>query len=185
MSTLPALTLADFDPGSDHVVRTFHGDRVLAILHKDDPALGPGYLAEFRPTDGYHYVFVHGGDEDVPRFQNTRTGATHEVPVALVVQILQATYGAGLSSLKLRMATCYGHVARPGYPVTAIEALALGLPGTHLEGYDGLVSLVVATRVASGLASVRLGPRATFDPTQPLSPFVTEPTLPKVWERVQ
>jgi hypothetical protein len=138
---LPKLSIADFGPGMDHLVETYLNRKVIAIIHKDDPARQILPQLNFDPNDQHTYVFVHGGEE-ATRFENLRQG-THEIPEQVVAELLTNEYGTQLHGMNLRMCTCYGNLLRPGDARTLVQGLAGLLPTTHFEGYHGLVILEI------------------------------------------
>jgi hypothetical protein len=170
---LPALCVADFGPGLDHVAESSLQDKAFAILHKDDPARAIIPRLVFAPDDPYVYVFIHGG-ENVTRFQNLSVNADHEIPAQVVAQLLQAHYGDQLDGMKVRVCACYGNLLRPGDLATAVELLARELPRTEFEGYHGLV------RLRTQPAVILLGASIQWDPL--VGPMIVGP--PGDWERV-
>ncbi len=170
---LPALVVADFAPGLDHVAEAALQDKVFAIMHKNDPARSIIPRLVFAPDDPYVYVFIHGGDL-ATRFQNLRANATHEIPASVVAELLRARYGTRLDGLKVRICACYGNLLRPGDPATAVQLLAGELPQTEFEGYHGLV------RLRAQPALILLGASIQWDPL--VGPVIVGP--PGAWERV-
>jgi hypothetical protein len=173
--SLPLLDVADFGPGSDHLVAPFLGGKVLAIVHRTDPALPilPGLL--LPPDDPYTYVFIHGGP-DITRFENLAI-ATHEIPVEVVVALLLAQYGQALNGMRMRLCSCYGNLLRPGDTDTLAERLAAALSTTAIEAYHGLVILDATP------PRVRLGRSVRWDATSiPPGPIIVGP--PGDWEAV-
>jgi len=172
---LPILVLADFGPGMEHVVETYHNGKVVAIVHKDDPARQVIPNLQFGPGDPHTYVFVHGGRE-VTRFENRVVG-THEIPEQVIAGLLTTQYGSQLDGMSVRLCSCYGNMLRPGDSRTAGQRLAGLLPRTNFEAYHGLVLLDVSP------AKIRLGLTVRWDPTSvPPGPLVVGP--PGSWERV-
>jgi hypothetical protein len=174
---LPKLGVSDFGPGLDHVAEAYQSGRVFAIVQKGDPVrqLLPGLLID--PADPYTYVFVHGGLE-VSRFENMPVG-THEIPEAVVAELLVSEYGARLDGMSLRMCTCYGNMLRPGDATTAVRRLARLLPRTGFQGYHGLVyvdAAVLPPRVV-------LGNAVGWDPVS--GPYYLHPPVPGQWETVR
>ena len=84
---LPLLQVSDFGPALEHVADSYHNGKVLALLHKADPARLVLPRISFPPADPYTYVFVHGGEE-VTRFENLAVG-THEIAVSVMAQFIQ------------------------------------------------------------------------------------------------
>ncbi len=173
--SLPRLGVADFGPGQDHIVEVYHQEKVIAILHKGDPARQILPALQFPPEDHHTYLFVHGGQE-VTRFENLAIG-THEIPEDVVADLLLQQYGSRLNSMCLRLCACYGNLRRPGDAWTAAQRLAVLLPRSSLEGYHGLVIL------DKNPAAIRLGRTVQWDATRiPPGPVVMGPPGP--WERV-
>jgi hypothetical protein len=133
------LGLADFGPGLAHVAEAYQNGKVFAIVHQSDPAriILPGLV--FAPGDPWLYVFVHGGEE-ATRFENLRYG-THEIPVAVVAQLLLSHYGAALAGADVRLCTCFGNMLRPGDAETLAQRLARALPQATFEAYHALIIL--------------------------------------------
>jgi hypothetical protein len=113
------------------------------------------------------------GGEEATRFENLRTG-THEIPSAVVAELLVNQYGSQLASLNLRMCTCYGNLLRSGETKTLVQLLAGLLPQTKIEAYHGLVRLYARP------AEIRLGASIRWDPL--FGPIVVGPPGP--WEPV-
>ena len=165
---LPRLRIGDFGPGQDHVVETYLGSKVIAILDKNDPArqILPGLM--FPSDDPYTYVFVHGGRE-ATRFENAAL-ATHEIPDQVIAHFLLNEFGSALDGMRIRMCTCYGNMLRPGDPQTAVLGLADLLPQTSFEAYHGLVILDVNP------PGLRLGRAVQWDATSsPPGPVIVGP----------
>ena len=175
-ASLPFLAVADFGPGLDHAAESYQGGKVFFILHKNDPARGILPNLTFSSGDHYTYVFVHGGEENT-RFENMRT-STHEIPVAVVADLLTTEFGGRLASMDLRMCTCYGNMLRPGDSATLVQQLARLLPQTQFEAYHGLVLLDASP------PAIRLGRAVRWDATSPVpGPVIIGPPGP--WERVR
>jgi hypothetical protein len=172
LGPLPQLAVGDFGPHQDHVAEASVNDKVFAILHKDDPARAIVPLLRFA-EDPYTYVFLHGGDE-VTRFQNLQTNATHEIPAHVVAGLLTNYYGSQLQGMPIRVCACYGNLLRPGDQATAVQMLARELPQASLEGYHALV------RLRANPAAIRLGASIQWDPF--VGPVVVGP--PGNWEPV-
>jgi hypothetical protein len=168
---LPKLAVTDFGPGQDHLVEVFLQGKVVALLHKDDPArqVLPGL--QFPGDDGHTYVFVHGGQEET-RFENMAIG-THEIPEHVVADLLVRQYGSQLNGMSMRLCTCYGNMLRPGDARTIAASLASLLPTTVLEGYHGLVIL------DKNPPALRLGRSVRWDAS---GPVVVGPPGP--WEPI-
>jgi hypothetical protein len=125
----------------------------------------------FTPADPYTYVFIHGGEE-YTRFENLAVG-THEIPTAVVAQLLLARYGSQLAGMKIRMCTCYGNLLRPGDAATLVQQLARLLPQAAFEGYHGLVILDLSP------PGIRLGRSIQWDATaSPPGPVIVGPPGP-------
>jgi len=172
---LPALRVADFGPGLDHVAEAYLNGKVVAILHKGEPARSilPGLV--LAPSDPYTYVFVHGGKE-ASRFENAES-PTHEIPVAVIAQLLLSQLGGQLSGKLFRLCSCYGNLLRPGDAKTAAQLLAGLLPQAAFEGYHGLVLLEASP------PRIRRGSLVQWD----ASGFVPGPVIvgpPGPWEPI-
>jgi hypothetical protein len=157
------------------VAETCCNRKVFAILHRDDPARAilPNLL--LAPNDSWTYVFIHGGS-DVARFEN-RKFPTHEIPDAVVAQLLVNEYRAQLHALPIRAATCYGNLMRPGEAKTLIQRLAALVPQARFEGYHGLVLL------GAHPPRLRLGRSVRWDVSAvPPGPVVAGPAGP--WEPI-
>src|SRR5437868_4570772 len=109
---LPALRVADFGPGLNHVAEAYHNGKVFAIMHKDEPVRLALAGLPFTPDDPYTYIFVHGG-KDLSRFENSEV-PTHEIPAAVAARLLRNQFGSQLSGMLIRLCTCYGNLLRPG-----------------------------------------------------------------------
>lgn len=172
---LPALTAADFGATGDHVAEAYQGGKVFAVVHRYDLIRGILPNLRFPSGDSYTYVFVHGGEE-ITRFENMRT-ATHEIPVAVVADLLTIEYGGKLTGMNVRMCTCYGNMLRPGDPATIVQQLARLLPHTRFEAYHGLVLLDVNP------PAIRLGRAIQWDAASAVpGPVIVGPPGP--WEHV-
>src|SRR5437016_6169335 len=99
--SLPSLSVGDFGPGKDHVAEALHNGKVMAILHRSDPARPVLPHLQFAASDGYTYVFVHGG-RDVTRFENLEIG-TFEIPEDVMAKLLTNQYGSRLTGMSIRM----------------------------------------------------------------------------------
>ena len=141
IQTLPKLTIADFGPNRDHVAESYHGGKVFAMLHRSD--LVRRYLPNvvFDAADDYLYVFVHGAQSEA-LFDNDEQWVPREIPVDLVTDFLQAIYGSSLSGLRIRLASCYGNLVRPGEPESLAMRFAKAISATSIEAYAGLVTIV-------------------------------------------
>ncbi len=172
---LPTLDVSDFGPGQLHVAQAFVQDKVFAIVRGDDPSLPLLPNLTFPVNDPYLYVFVHGGDV-ASRFQNHGDFPSHEIPAAVVVELLVNHYGTRLNGGMVRLCACYGNLARPGEPATIAQVLARLLPQVTLQGYHGIVRVQVSPAEIilsnSVVWDTLVGPLAVGSPGpwEPISP---------------
>jgi hypothetical protein len=176
-TSLPKLAVGDFGPGLDHVAESCQNERIVAIVHKDDPVRQFLPTIYLDPNDAYTYVFVHGGQEE-SRFENMQTG-THEIPAHVVAQLLTNQFGSRLDGMTLRMCTCYGNLLRPGDTHTAVQSLAALLPRTSFEGYHGLVHVDPTVPPARIVLSDQLA----WD--SQTGPYYLDPPVRGQWEPVR
>jgi hypothetical protein len=170
----PQLQVSDFGTGRDHVAETYCNRKVFALLPRDDPArqILPNLL--LAADDPSTYLFVHGGLE-VSRFEN-RDVPTHEIPDAVVAQLLVNEFGSLLQGLTIRAATCFGNLLPPEAKAL-VQRLAGLVPQARFEAYHGLVILDVAP------AGIRLGSSVRWDATGvPPGPIVVG--SPGTWEPI-
>src|SRR5690242_4300083 len=104
----PTLGVADFGPGLDHVIDVHLNGKVVALVHQSDPLRPILPNLQFAPDDPHTYVFAHGGQTHT-RFENMEVG-THEIPDAVVANLLTSVFGGQLRGMSIRMCTCYGNL---------------------------------------------------------------------------
>ena len=173
MAILPLLSIDDFDPGAEHVAEEYLSGKVFAIVATDDPIRKVLPTLSLDPLEDHLYLFIHGGEE-AGRFENRVIG-THEIPVDLVIELMNRHYGIALNQQAIRLCTCYANLLRPGETQTLATRLLRHLPSAILEAYHGLV-------IAGGPSStIRLGMSVTWDH---LLGFPVTVGVPGEWELV-
>jgi hypothetical protein len=153
----PALSPADFGPGSQYQVALQNGGRTVVIGDVSDIALQNTHVL-IQPNPDETDVVIHG----LPGRFVEALGGHHEIPVPVVVNLLD---NAGITrGTPLRLLTC--HAAEvPHNGGTIAQMLATEWRGP-VSGPNGLLRIFGRGRIRIDLVDWILGPGGVeIDPT--------------------